>query len=205
MENSGELVEANSWKGGYYELLVCPLADSPEAACSTLKALWTFPSLNGCYLRRDLQPLAQTRVRPCESGTTGHLYGLATLPNTNVVVCGSYTTTTDTHKENTGVWHWVVFYLPLGALADAYPLGAYPFAPLGELSKWKPAVDSFLGDIARWINGSVPIRLGIVGFEVNVSDLSPESFGLNSIPKQRNEGILWNNGADLEWYPATRP
>src|SRR6266550_4741989 len=106
MENSGELVAAtDAWKGGHYELLVCPLADSPEALCSVLKTLWTFPSLNGCYLRRDLQPSAQVRVQPCESGMAGHLYGLATLPNRSVVVCGSYTT--ETRKENMGVWHWV--------------------------------------------------------------------------------------------------
>jgi hypothetical protein len=204
MENSGELFAAtNAWKGGHYELLVCPLADSPEAACSVLKTLWTFPSLSGCYLRRDLPPSAQARVQPCESGVPGHLYGLATLPNQSAIVCGCYTT--EIHNENMGVEHWVGFYLPLGALSDAYPVGAYPFGPMDKLIEWKPVVDSFLAEIARWINRKVAISLALVGFEVNISEVSPESIRANGIPDERNEEILWNDGADLKWYPATRP
>jgi hypothetical protein len=201
MGNFGEEFTApNAWKGGYYELVLCPVEDSPETQCSVLKRLWTFPSLNGCYLRRDLAPSAQARVAACENGVADRVYGLATLPNRSVVVCGSFTTVSA--KQNL---KWVGFYLPLGAVANAYPIGAYPFGSMDKVPEWKPVLDSFLADIAKWINEKVPISIAAVGFEIDVSELSPERIKSYGIPQERNEGILWNDGREFQWYPATRP
>jgi hypothetical protein len=38
------------WTGGHYELFIQPSVDSSEELRSLLKALWTFPCLEGCYL-----------------------------------------------------------------------------------------------------------------------------------------------------------
>jgi len=185
-------------------LLLRPSVDSSEELCSLLKALWAFPSLDGSYLRREIAPSDQTQVRPCENGVAGHLYGLATFPNRSVIVCGSHTMNYSGEKELQAA-HWVSFYLPLGALADVYPIGAYPFGPMDRVSEWKPAVDSFLIQIARWTHTKVPISFALIGFEVNAAAVSPQTIRARGIPNERDEGILWNDGADLKWYPATRP
>ena len=58
------------WKGGYYELFILPRTNSGKELCPLLKALWTFPSLEGCYLRRDREPATQPRVQACETEGT---------------------------------------------------------------------------------------------------------------------------------------
>jgi hypothetical protein len=194
----------NVWRGGHYELFLHPAMDTSEELCSLLKALWAFPSLDGCYQRRDVEPSAQARLQPCENGVAGHLYGLATFPNSSLIVCGSYTADYSEEGESDAA-HWVSFYIPLGALSRVLPVGAYPFGPMDRVSEWKPVVDSYLAEIARWTHSTVPISFALIGFEVNVAAISPQTIRANGIPNERNEGILWNDGVDLKWYPATRP
>ena len=67
------------WSGGHYELLIVPSFGASEQVCSLLSALWSFPSLDGCYVRNDLAPSDQTRVTPCENDASVRLYGLARL------------------------------------------------------------------------------------------------------------------------------
>ena len=110
-----------------------------------------------------------TRVKPCENGVAGHLYGLAKVHD-SVVVCGSYTMDYP-EEEGSNASHWTSFYLPLGALSETFPVGAYPFGPMDRVSEWKAHVDSLLVDIANWVNARSPIRFGLVGFEVNVADV----------------------------------
>ena len=76
-------------KGGHYELFISPPVESSEELRSLLNTLWTFPSLEGCYLRDDCEPATQMRVKPCENDVSGHLYGLAVLPNRSTIPCGS--------------------------------------------------------------------------------------------------------------------
>jgi len=192
------------WKGGHYELFIQPSVDNSDELCSLLKALWTFPSLDGCYLRDDCEPAVQPQVQPCENSIAGHLYGLASLPNQRVIPCGSFTMDY-TGEEGSPAAHWVSFYLPLGALSAAYPVGAYPFGPMDNVSEWKTAVDSFLRHVARWIHSRVPFDLALVGFEVEASGISPETLRAKGIPNERDAGILWHDGIELEWHPATRP
>lgn len=101
--------------------------------------------------------------------------------------------------------HWVSFYLPLAALGAAYPVGAYPFGRMDKVSEWKKPVDSFLGEIATWTHSRVPFEFALVGFEVDLSRISRQAIGASGIPEERGDGILWNEGGELKWYPATRP
>jgi hypothetical protein len=192
------------WKGGHYELFIQPSVGSSEDLCALLKALWTFPSLEGCYVRDDCEPSTQVRVQPCESSVMGHLYGLATLPNQTVVACGSYMMDYP-GEEGAQAAHWVSFYMPLGALSLAYPIGAYPFGPMDKVSEWKTPVDSFLTQAAMQTYSKVPFDFALVGFEVDVSAVSPQTIRERGIPAERSDGILWNEGSELKWHPATRP
>jgi len=65
-------------------------------------------------------------------------------------------------------------------------------------------LDSLLTEVARWVHGKTPLALALVGFEVDTA-LSPEAIRANGIPKERDAGILWNDGVELKWYPATHP
>jgi len=76
---------------------------------------------------------------------------------------------------------------------------------MNSVSEWKAHVDSLLVEIANWVHARSLIRLALVGFEVNVAAITPVSIQANGIPKERDEGILWDGGSGLKWYPATRP
>jgi hypothetical protein len=64
---------------------------------------------------------------------------------------------------------------------------------MDKVSEWKAQVDSFLTEVARWVNGKISLAFALVGFEVDTA-LSPEAIRANGIPKQRDAGILWNDG-----------
>jgi hypothetical protein len=192
------------WKGGFYELSIQPSVASSEELCSLLKALWTFPSLQGCYLRKDCEPADQRRVQPCEAGVAGHLYGVATLPNGTVIPCGSVASDYP-GEEDWAPSYYICFYLTMCALSRAFPVGAYPFGPMDNVSEWKTQVDSFLVEIATWIHRTAPFDLALVGFEVDVSTTPPETIRAKGIPEKRDAGILWSDSVGLKWYPATRP
>jgi len=203
MTEKGLFTRQEVWKGGHYELFIRPLSDSSEELCSILKALWSFPSLDGCYLRRDCEPSLQERVKPCENNVAGHLYGLAKVHD-SVVACGSHTMDYP-GEEGYNAARRISFYLPLGALGEKFPVGAYPFGPMDRVSAWKADVDSLLVEIAKWVHAKSVIRLALVGFELNVAAVAPATIQANGIPKERDEGILWDDGSGLKWYPATRP
>jgi hypothetical protein len=195
----------NVWKGGFYELFILPRTNSHEEACALLKAPWSCPFLDGCYPRRDCEPATQTRVQPCETDNNPeHLYGLATLSNGKVIACGSYSSNYAVEADSPLAYR-AGFYLPMGALSTAYPVGAYPFGPMDRVSEWKAQVDSLLVQTAKWVHARSLIRLALIGFEVNVAAVTPASIQANGIPKERDDGILWDDGGGLKWYPATRP
>jgi hypothetical protein len=101
--------------------------------------------------------------------------------------------------------HCVNFYFPMGSLSTAYPVGAYPFGPVDRVSEWQTEVDSFLTQVANWIHGTVPFDFALIGFEVNASSTSQEELRANGIPKDRDNGILWNAGFGLNWLSGDSP
>jgi hypothetical protein len=204
MERKPLFTTADVWSGGHYELLIQPSADSSEELCPLLKALWSFPSLEGCYLQRDCDPPAQARIQPSEDSIPGHLYGMATLPTGTIVPCGSYTSDY-AEEERLRAARWVDFYLPLGALSAAYPVGAYPFGHMDKSSEWTTPLNSFLIHIATWIHSRVPFEFALVGFEVDSFELSRQAIRAGGVPEVRKDGILWPDGGELKWYPVTRP
>jgi hypothetical protein len=76
---------------------------------------------------------------------------------------------------------------------------------MDRVSEWKAQVDSLLVQMANWVHTRSLIRLALVGFEVNVTAVTPASIQAKGIPKERKDGILWDDGSGLKWYPATRP
>ncbi|HZJ46676.1 MAG TPA: hypothetical protein VFD63_23070 [Pyrinomonadaceae bacterium] len=184
------------WWGGFYELAF-ELGDrSDERLSAALSALWSHPSLDGCYLDREKEPSEQVRVDAGEhTSETTHLQGLVTLPNGKKIACGSVNI-----REESGP-DWLDFYIPLAALGEAYPVGPYPFHQTEVSSKgWQSEIDSHLVGIARLVYSALPFRLALVGWEV-----SGESYAIqltqDGIPEERYEGYLWPSDGKLEWYP----
>jgi hypothetical protein len=188
MADNSLFTSSELWKGGNYELFI-PTASSNDL-CSLLKALWTFPSLEGCYLHRDREPATQPRVRPGEHGIEQRLYGFATLPNLSVIPCASYVIDYAGEVDSPPA-HWIRFLMTMGALST-YPVGAYPFGPMDKVSEWKTEVDSLLTEVATWVHGKMPLEFALVGFEIDGSTVSPEAIRANGIPMERDAGLLWN-------------
>ncbi|HXR38823.1 MAG TPA: hypothetical protein VN776_07005 [Terracidiphilus sp.] len=191
------------WRGGFYELLIVPHIGSSEQVCSLLSAIWSFPSLDGCYLRNDYAPSAQSRCNPCGNEHEGHLYGMATLPNSCRVACGSYAMDYSGESDSSSA-HWVGFYIPLGALSHIYAVGAYPFGPMNGVPEWRMPIDEFLRALADWTFQRVQFDLGTIGFEIG-GEVTAEEIRANGVPNQRPNGILWNEDCTLKWFGPNLP
>jgi hypothetical protein len=186
----------HAWHGGFFELLFqLPNADSPLAE-SALQALWASPYLEGCYLRNDVEPTDQPEVSPT-ANLGGHIYGVATLPNEKKSACGS-------------LWNFypalgsrLTFYLPMGSLQGAYPVGSYPIK-----SPKTPPPEVWLGELNIWLKGiaegvfhQVPFDIAVIGFEPDYPDLT--TLLRNRLPDERWDGFLIKRDAGLVWYPPT--
>ena len=185
------------WNGGFYELCFELSESSEKAAQNALTALWSTPSLEGCYLRNDVEPGEQQKVSPLDIPSEGHKYGIATLPIGKCCACGSYTS----NYEADG-W-WVNLYLPLGSLNTVYPVGAYPFVDKTQPSPegWLKPVNEWYKDIAEYLYPQLLFTIGIIGFETGF--VSHKEQALRTVPEERWEGILLPINGKLKWYPPT--
>lgn len=207
-ENMDEPVEApftapDVWRGGFYELEIVPRIRSSQQIVALLSALWSFPSLDGCYLRNDCVPSKQPRCKPYEEGREGHLYGMAELPGKGRIVCGSYAMNY-AGEDGSPPAYRVGFYFPLGALSEIFPVGAYPFGAMSSVPEWRIPIDEFLRSLAEWIFRRVPFDFAIIGFEIG-GNVTPEKIRADGIPHERPNGILWNEEGELKWFGPNRP
>ncbi len=159
--------------------------------------LWAIPVLNGCFLRIDTEPDKQEKYSPGEIDHQGHMYGVASLPNGKRSCCGSYWA----DFENNGCW--LSLYIPIGSLASAYDMGAYPFqANEPGTSNWIVEINNWFVNIAKKIHPIAKFEIGIIGFEVDFFDV--EKILATGIPSERWVGFLVVKNNQLEWFPPTR-
>ena len=181
-----------AWSGGFYTLAMefAPGSGDVEVA---LKFLWEHPSLQGCYQRRDAEPADQPRVAP-DPDHEGHLYGVASLSSSSTVPCGSFLWCYGRNPD------WLEFYIPVGSLGRAYPVGAFPFEYDKNFS-WQHQLDEWFADIARYVYQRNTFRMAVIGFEPLVTELSAYSLYEN-VPERRFESYLLPGDEGLEWYPV---
>lgn len=189
--------QPDAWTGGHYGLDIRLPNNQEKTIQDTLNEVWNHPTLEGCFLRPDLEPAAQSKEMPLVKNAQGHLYGIANLPNGERVASGCFLS--DYEDDSC----WFCLYLPLGALGDAYPVGGYPFVDEQEESPetWMKEVNSWLKGIAETVYQRVKFRIGVIGFEVNYFDLEKQLE--KGVPDERWDGILIPNGKQLLWYPPT--
>jgi hypothetical protein len=92
------------------------------------------------------------------------------------------------------------FGVRMGALARAYPVGAYPFTD-GKPLTWRAEVSAWLVEIAGRVFAEHPFRFGMIDHEATLDGVTPGE--VHEVPAVRWEGYLWPEGDQLRWYPPT--
>ena len=186
-----------AWAGGFYELDLELLDQSESMMDEALTKLWTYPYLEGCFLRSDVEPANQEKVLSFTNYHQGHRYGIATHFNNKKSCCGSF----GAYYHDDGLW--MTFYIPLGSLANVYPVRAYPIKIKNEPSPeyWLKELNSFMAEIARFIYQEIRFRIGIIGFEIDQFDVVRNL--IKGIPSERWDGLLIQRDDQVEWIPST--
>jgi hypothetical protein len=188
------------WNGGFYELALELGERSDVRLLSALTALWQNLSLKGCYLEREQEPADQVKLIPSEEMLRSgqHLLGLARLPNKTQVACGTVAIREDNGPD------WLDFYLPMGALAQAYDVGGYPFDIDNKSPEsWQKPIDDYLAEIGKFVFSAVPFKLGLIGHEVSGNHYA-EEIAEQGIPDERYIGYLWPSGGKLNYFPRNK-
>ena len=189
-----------AWLGGFFELALEVGPRSDDRLRAALEALWTHPDLEGCYLHRGREPDDQQRERPdCLEGGS-HFLGVARLPNGSPVACGSCLV-----REPSDGPDWLDFYLPMGSLGTAYPVGPFPFGSESDWAgPWRYDIEDWLAGVGLWVARSASYRLGLIGFEVS-GDTYADGIADQGIPSERFCGYLWQSADSVEYYRRTQP
>jgi hypothetical protein len=75
------------------------------------------------------------------------------------------------------------------------------YIPLTALRRSGATVDAWLADVGAQVHAVAPIRVGLIGWEVD--DVVPEPLEVVAVPEQRQVGFLLP-GTGLRYFPATR-
>jgi hypothetical protein len=188
-----------TWLGGYYELAIEIGARSDEHLLDALIAIWTHPTLEGCYLDRQKEPSDQPRIKPsADFLSIMHHQGIALLPNGCRIAWG----TCLIREEDEGP-DWLDFYLPMGILNGAYDIGSYPFDDPGSKPEhWQPSVDEWLAELGEYVYSITPFQLGLIGFEIS-GEVYSTQINDNGIPAQRDFGYLWPQQGMVKYFSKT--
>lgn len=181
------------WLDGHYELFMD--FDDPYAWIEAAQTLWAQPQLSGVWTTREFDPATDPRLDASDAAVTcelmtGHLTGVAHLPNGKDAPCG------------TGIAqgrNWLILFLPIAGLGNCYDLGRYPFGDLGR--PWVFEVDAWLVELATAVFRRVPFRAASIGSELHT--LAAISEGDAGVAESRPCGVLMPSGATLVWHPPT--
>jgi hypothetical protein len=172
------------WVGGEFELAMEFAPGSDERLRSAVRALWIHPDLEGCYADTHREPADQPRIEPDWHDGDTRLLGVIRVPNGERVACISGVMRLEGGSD------WLVLSIPMGALGDAYRVGAYPFGKQGERAgPWLKELETLFAEIGRHVARSVPFQLALVGHEV-VFDTSAADVARDGIPADRWFGFL---------------
>lgn len=185
----------NAWDGGFYGLEIELPDCSVDEAYKARACLWQSDALEGCYLRNDLEPHQQLRVPSEKTELSGHHYGIAFFPNGRKSVFGCYWGNYDEYGC------WLCFYVPMGSLANVYPVDAYPFESNSSPEIWVRNVNEWFKTIAEKVYEQVRFSVAFIGFEVEGLDGKEQL--KKGIPSERWHGILIGKNGGLLWYPPT--
>jgi len=129
----------------------------------------------------------------------GQLKGTVEIFAGSSVVCGCFVSQIDGEPD------WLVFYLPLGALARVEPaIGGYPFGEAGGDSSlnWRRRLDNWLASVGINVFSSARFQAAMIGFEVY------GEFEMDELkkmpPNKRRVGYLLAADDQVRYEPANR-
>ncbi len=188
----------DNWLGSYYELAIQigrredDVAD--ERLRSALRAIWSDPTLDGCYPDRWNPPERQEPVTP-ENLSLGHgtVYGWARTA-LGRLVCATHIIRED---GDTGD-DWLDLCLPTGALGRVESRMGYPIG--GEESRaWREPPDKWFVGIARRVARDAGFQVAIIGEEVSgLAYLATDS------EAQRRVSVVTIAAGEVEWIPPVQ-
>jgi hypothetical protein len=203
LNNNGKetpkFTQQDAWTGGFYELALILGERSDKRLFDALVMIWKHPSLDGCYLDHTKEPYEQLRIVPSEEllESGQHLRGLAHLPNGIQVPCGTVPI-----REDRGI-DWLIFYLPMGALQQAYDVGGYPFdIDIKSPESWQKPIDDYLSEIGLYIFAEIQFQLGLIGHEVSTA--TDEELAKDGIPDERYMGYLLPSQNQINYFPRNK-
>lgn len=196
--NSRVFTNEDAWNGGSYELALELGPVNDQLLQRALAAVWSFPELDGCFLRMDLEPRDQRRITIPDPNLelNACLRGIATFLPRGPVACSTLPV-----REEEGA-DWLYFGLPLGSLARVLPVGAFPFDD-GRDQSWRGELDCWLERLARHVYKSVKFKLGLVGWTDGLIE-SASALTMNGVPAERWVGYLLPEGDVLRWHPPNQ-
>jgi hypothetical protein len=186
----------DAWSGGYYELALELHGKAAEDRASIIQAIWSHPSLAGCYVYREREPHAQARLEPTDASEQS--LGIATLPSGAQTACGVLTVLEENGPD------WVVFYVPLGSLGRHYNIGAYPFGDFEHSGGWRLEIDIWLRELASHVYRRRPFALGLIGAEAS-GECYAQDIHQHGLPALSPFGFLVPMGGKLNYTPAIQP
>ena len=196
----------DAWAGGHFGLVIDLAPEHLERMASAFVALWDRPSLR-CYMDSDVEPSEQEEASPSEAAKTlcfgdeipsiERRYGTAVMPNGVTVACLSYGSVYGPGSEEYEGWGRMGLDLPMGSLAQAYPVGAYPFVD-GTPLQWRSEVSEWLREIGDDVFHKVGFARASIGHE---SGYDLPEISEKGVPEERWDGYLIPAGDKLEWYP----
>lgn len=185
----------DTWHGGYYELALELGAHSDQRLCEALQSIWTYSSVEGCYLEGDREPSAQHRIEVDQTDLEQRLYGVAQLHPGVRVACGTFVV-----RETDGP-DWVGFYIPMGAIEGLLETGGYPLNADQERNRlWQDKFDNWLIDLGKHVFDVVQYELGLIGHEVS-GDFYAVDIEATGVPAARPIGFLWPSQDGVDFYP----
>lgn len=181
-----------AWEGGSYDLALELGPHDDERLTRALRALWTYPDLDGCYLHADREPHEQARTEVGAQALETRLHGIARIRSSAAIACESVVI-----RHDEGV-DWIHFCLPMGSLGRGFDVGAFPFADGGDLA-WRAGLDEWLRALAERVFEAAEFRLGLIGWDGGELE-DARRFESSGVPDVRSIGYLVPTAGRLRWF-----
>jgi hypothetical protein len=195
-------IQKENWHGSFYELAIELQTSQDDFRLEqALKALWRYPNLNGCWLKRENFGQGpdtfsvSNNIEGLEENHFMRMYGTFYIPELGKQVgCLSIVV-----RETNGS-DWLDFCIPTEMLEKAFSV-EYPL--LTDDYPWETVLDKYFLQMAELIYKQTPYDLALVGDEVSglINKLNILSAGIenqiNTFGLSKNKILfspqLWND------------
>jgi hypothetical protein len=201
-KNERYFTPADVWRGGSYELKIALGTATDERLVAALCAIWSHPSLYGCFTNGNSEPWDQILVRLEDAEDPFSLFGIIRISD-RLLPCTTYVVR---EKDESGnlISDFVGLWVPMGALGKVFTVGTFPFGDADKASAWRPVIDSVLVSLGKSVFDSVPFNVALIGWEVQLTCETLTASIESGRKENRYEGVLLNEDGIVRWYAPNR-